>query len=310
MEYSVYDLIRILLKRWYIILLTMCAVGGLSIFTAQTSYNLAVENYEASISETDSADKDTGVLTVTYLYDYELTDLTGYLMDAQRRAAFYEHFTEELDIGEDAGLIAAFYQKSIEELDVGEDVGSITPFSLARIAYTAAAQGATALLKDTRVLKLTQTAMDASCYSEPPTQDDDDDDNIVESDDPLDVSKHLSIENLPGSVVRITVSGLEELVAEDLLDAYLRNVETVGLSDYSITTVWEERESIFIPDPLSLSPSVEFAQVVLAKPEQAPTLTRTVGTAAAFAFVLSCFLILTVTFVKDSRRAGKAGEDA
>ena len=88
MEYTVFELIRILLKRWYVILMTMCFIGGVSIFTAQRSYTQAVQNYEASISETISAGVDTGTLSATYLYDYELTDLTKYLAEAQRKMTF------------------------------------------------------------------------------------------------------------------------------------------------------------------------------------------------------------------------------
>ena len=111
------------------------------------------------------------------------------------------------------------------------------------------------------------------------------------------------MEILPESVVRLTVTGLEETPSRQLLAAYLESLETVGRSDYSITVSMTERENSDVPAPLRLSQSAEFAQTVMAKPEKAPVMIKTVGTAAAFAFVLSCFLILVVTFIKDSRRA-------
>lgn len=284
MEYTVYDLIRILLKRWYVILLAMCLVGGASAITAPQSYEQAVLNYEAAIAETVSAGVDTGTLFATFLYNYELSDLTEYLTEARRKAAFYERFTQELGVGEQDPLSAA---------------------SLAASAYAALSEHAPALVEDARVLAKTQTAMDAFHYVEPPVLDEND--NIVESDEPLTVSNHLEVESLTGNVIRVTVSGLEEQPARELLAAYLKSLEAVGLSDYSIKVSLTERENAFTLAPLRLSQSAQFAQAVMAKPEKAPILVKTVGTAAAYAFVLSCFLILAVTFVKDSRRAEKAG---
>ena len=42
MEYSVYDLIRILLRKWYIVLLSMIVVGGASQVISQMSYTYPV----------------------------------------------------------------------------------------------------------------------------------------------------------------------------------------------------------------------------------------------------------------------------
>lgn len=281
MEYSVYDLIRVLLKKWYVILLAMCAVGGLSVFTAQRSYTRAVENYEASVAETVSAGVDTGTLSASYLYDYELTDLTKYLKEAERRMAFCRRFTEELGV------------------PVEEEVLSVS--SLAGTAYSSAAQEAAALLTDARVMAETQLSMDAFHYVEPPVLDEND--TVVVSEDPLNVSGHFTVEVLPESTVRLTVSGLEETPSRQLLASYLESLEAVGRTDYSIAVSMTERENTYTPAPLRLSQSAEFAQTVMAKPEKAPVLVRTVGTAAAFTFVLSCFLILVATFVRDSRRA-------
>lgn len=284
MDYSVNDLIRILLRKWYIILLAMCAIGGLSVFTARTSYDLAIQNYEKAVSKTVSDGVDTGTLSASYLYDYELTDLTKYLKEAERRMAFYQRFTEELGVPfED------------EILSVSSLVGT---------AYSSAAQEAASLLSDTRVMAETQMDMDTFHYVEPPILDENE--KIIVSSDPLSVSRHLTIESLPQNVIRLTVSGLEEGPARQILEAYLDNMKSVGLSDYSLQLSMTEQTNTYVPDPLRLSQSAEFAKVVMAKPEMTSIQVKIIGTAAAFAFVLSCFVILAVTFVKDSRRAGKA----
>lgn len=284
MDYSVYDLIRILLRKWYIILLAMCAIGGLSVFTARTSYDLAIQNYEKAVSKTVSDGVDTGTLSASYLYDYELTDLTKYLKEAERRMAFYQRFTEELGV---------HFEDEI--LSVSSLVGT---------AYSSVAQEAASLLSDTRVMAETQLDMDAFHYVEPPILDENE--KIIVSSDPLSISRHLTIESLPQNVIRLTVSGLEEGPARQILEAYLDNMKSVGLSDYSLQLSMTEQTNTYVPDPLRLSQSAEFAKVVMEKPEMTSIQVKVIGTAAAFAFVLSCFVILAVTFVKDSRRAGKA----
>lgn len=286
MEYSVFDLIRILLRKWYVILLSMCVLGGLSVITARTSYSLAVQSYERSVSETVAAGVDTGTLSATYLYGYELSDLTKYLSEARQKAAFYERFAEELGTG--------------GELDIDTT-------ALAEHAYAGVSQEAAALIGDARVLEETQTAMDALHYVEPPVLDEEGE--IIESDSPLSVSGHLQVESLSDSVIRVTVFGLEEEPAGKLLNAYLRSLKSVGRSDYSLRVKMTERENVFTLDPLRLSQSAQFAQVVMAKPEMAPILVKNIGTAAAYAFVLSCFVILAVTFVRDSRRAERAKKE-
>lgn len=281
MEYSVYDLVQALIKKWYIILLAMCIIGSLSVFTAQQSYMQAVENYETSVSETVSAGVDTGTIFATYLYNYELTDLSKYLTEAQRKVDFYRRFMAELGVN-------------------GKE-SQVNVSTLAEAAYTAISQEAYSLVTDARVLSETQTAMDAYHYVEPPVLNDQEE--LVVSTSPLAISNHLTVEILPESVVRLTVSGLEEDVSQQLLATYLKSLESVGRSDYSIKVSMTEQTKTFTLSPLRLSQSAQFAQAVMEKPKKAPIMVKTVGTATAFAFVLSCFLILVVTFIKDSQRA-------
>lgn len=284
MEYSVYDLIWILLKKWYIILLSMCVIGGLSVFTAQQSYADAVQNYEESISETISTGVETGTLSATFLYDYEPDDLTKYLTEAKRKAEFYQRFSEELGIATEENLM------------------NIS--SLAETAYSAVSQTAADLITDKRILSQTQTSINAFHYTAPPTLDETG--NIIIPTNSLNVNDHLTIEMLPDNILRVTISGLEELPARQILSAYLENLESVGLSDYSIRVTMMEQESNFRLNPLRPSESAKFAKVVMEKPEKAPILVKTVGTAAAYTFVLSCFVILILTFIKDSRHKEKS----
>ena len=69
MEYSVFDLVRALLKKWYVIVLVMALVSGASVFTSRASYEKALADYEAYTTETIPTGE-TGTLTVSVGYDY------------------------------------------------------------------------------------------------------------------------------------------------------------------------------------------------------------------------------------------------
>lgn len=52
MEYSIFDLIRILLKKWHVILLGSCLTGGASLILSQWSYQCAIAQYAELTSAT------------------------------------------------------------------------------------------------------------------------------------------------------------------------------------------------------------------------------------------------------------------
>ena len=63
MEYSVYDLIRILLKKWYVILLVMALLGGAAGVLSQKSYQTALAEYEDYTARELPVNTETGDLT-------------------------------------------------------------------------------------------------------------------------------------------------------------------------------------------------------------------------------------------------------
>ena len=60
MEYNVFDLIKQLLKKWYIILLVMIVVCGAAVGLSQYSYQKAVEDYYAHTTQTKPQLPDVG----------------------------------------------------------------------------------------------------------------------------------------------------------------------------------------------------------------------------------------------------------
>ena len=66
MEYSVFDLIRILLKKWYVILLVMVLLGGAAGVLSQKSYQTALAEYEDYTARELPVNTETGDLTAAF----------------------------------------------------------------------------------------------------------------------------------------------------------------------------------------------------------------------------------------------------
>lgn len=77
MEYSVSDLIRILLKKWYVILLTMLVVSCLALFLSQRSYRTAVAQYEALTTEKAPVLVQLSTLKQSAVLTFTVSDLTA-----------------------------------------------------------------------------------------------------------------------------------------------------------------------------------------------------------------------------------------
>lgn len=277
MEYSVYDLIHILLKKWYVILITVLAFAGISTVTAKSSYEAAIRNYEQYTSESDATASD-GSLNAVYQYTYSLTDVSPYVEEAKRQREFYQAFQNELAPGSSSELFdAADYVKS---------------------AYQSVKEKAAELLTDSLVLQKVQAAAAAV---------------LPEGADALVDGDALQIEVLDSNQFRVTVSGMKENDARAVMDAYLQSVVEVGASAYSleVNTVLENKE--FVAEPAALTDRAQLAQEIMERPSAAPILAKTVGTSAVMAFGLACFGVLLYTFIRDTAPAEKrrkSGEKA
>ena len=284
MEYSVNDLIRILLKKWYVILLAMCLLGGLSTITARKSYENAVAQYAEYTAETPASVPETGTCISVYQYGFQVTDLSLYVSRAENKEAFIQQFMED-------------YRGSSLDQEKTADL-----YTLAEQAYSEAAADCGKLLTDAVVMEKTQQAANESQMQEPAAVDAEG--NLVGS-SPLCVSNHLSLSQTSSNTFQIQVYGLEEAVARQLIGYYLENLQAVGRDTYFMELRMTELSQEYIPNPVPVDASVQFSQTVMQAPQQAPILVKTVGTAMAFAFVLACFLVLLWTFVKESRAAAK-----
>lgn len=285
MEYSVNDLIRILLKKWYVILLAMCLLGGLSTITARRSYARAVAQYEQYTAGTPSAVPETGTSIASYQYDFTVTDLSRYTAQAKTKDAFLQQF---------------FAEYEAEDAAPSERSGA---YAAAEQAYKEAVSDCKELLMNDAVMEKTQAEATQRQLQEPDTVDEDG--VLQKSTGALCVADHLSVSQTSSNTFQLKMTGLEDSVAQVLFSSYLRNLQEVGGSTYSMELTLTELSREFTPDPVPPDLSAQFSQTVMQKPQQAPILVKTVGTAMAFAFVLACFLVLLYTFVKDSRTAAR-----
>ena len=275
MEYSVYDLIKILLRRWYVVLIIMCLVGGASAVLAQRSYADAIAQYDAYTSKTVPVTMQVGDTIAIYRYHYEITDISKYVEQAKTRDDFMHKYIEnnQSDILDKETKPSIYKQAAQDFEQVSSDF--------------------TKLLTDVLVIKKSQYSLDSLKYTEP-----------LAPDKPLGISEHLLVEEIDQSTLRITVSGLNETMANAVMSAYLQGITDVGVNSYSMQITVTKHSSDFFQNS-SLTDSAKFSQTVMHKPEKVTSMVKAIGTGAAFAFVFVCFGILLVTFIKDTRSGCK-----
>ena len=272
MEYSVYDLIRVLLKKWFIIVLCTLLVGGGAIGMSWLSYEEAVDNYQALTTETVPVIVNTGTTTVAYRYSYG-----GH---------------EEL-----ISTVLGLYQQTVQtETSVVPEVQTLVD-----LAFANAKPNIDASVTSPELMVKVQEAIDQLSLQEPPTINADK--VVTPSSGPLQVADHLTVA-LRNGTVHLTVTGLEEEVAKAVLDAYCRMFSVMN-ENLVFTTTLEVNNLSFTPDPLQPTTMALVAQVVMEEPPEAPSAVKVAGTGACFGFVLGCFVVLLATFIKDTRPSKK-----
>ena len=183
MEYSVFDLVRALLKKWYVIVLVMALVSGASVFTSRASYEKALADYEAYTTETIPTGE-TGTLTVSVRYDYTVTDISEYVEAAKREADFIQRFSAE------AGESTQEKTRSLSEL-------------YGHQAYASFQSQLTQLPQDALLLSNVQKDISAYEFLEPPYIDEQGE--LITSDTPLSVSDHLQIDADGANGLNLTI---------------------------------------------------------------------------------------------------------
>jgi len=141
--------------------------------------------------------------------------------------------------------------------------------------------------------------------SEPATLDKES--NLLVSEGPLAVWKHLTVIPIEENIFQMEIKGLSEDVAEQIAEIYCE--EFVNLtSDQFVSVDIAKSVVAYAADPLRPTPDAALAKTVMTEPTP-PNLVKTVGTSAILAFAFACFGILLYTFIKDAKNASNKKDD-
>lgn len=286
-EYSVYDLIRILLRKWYVILITMCIVAGGAVFFSQRSFASVQQDYTEYTSQTIPAEANVGNQTAIYQCDFSMDDLSIYQARIEEEQSFIHSYLTQAGQTQDTVIPQdAIYAQAVK-------------------AYGYARADFFAVLTAQTVLDAVQTHAASQGYQEPPTLLADGTLDVSNA-GPLTVSNHLTITTDDNGVVTLNVTGLQEKIGQDLIEAYFQEIEKQAEAQYGMDLSYRELSTVYTPNRSELTDDALLSQTVMQKPQQAPGLLNAACKGAAFAFLFACFGILLVTFLRDTKANGLA----
>lgn len=279
MEYKVSDLLKILVRKWYVILLAMCLVGGMAVWASRESYQKALEDYQRYTEEMTPIAVDTGVLEAECQYGIGSVG-----------SSFLQAYTDQI---------------------LGDELGEPAK-PLTSVALLAAEPQLMGLLSSEQVIQQVQNYADSLEYQEPILVDQEG--NARSTAKPLAVKDHIAVEYTGRLTFCVTISGLEETAAQELLDVYCQSL-TEAASGAILDIIVEETSREFVLSQEQPTSAAILAQTIMREPVAAPNMIRTAGTAAAVAFVFACFGILLVTFIKEGKaqnavKEGKHGHES
>lgn len=292
MEYSVYDLIRILLRKWYLILLVMCIAAGLSVFFSQRSFTSVEAGYQEYTTQTIPSEELPGTLTNTYQCSFSVTDISRYQRIIGEQYAFLEKYLSESAEGYSGVL--------------NED----TLYAQAQVAYSYAKTDFASILTGEPIWTELRAFSDKQGYMEP-AEDASSSDSASSARTALVVVNHFSAQLDTNGKLTLTVTDLPEDTANALVDAYWQEAEQIGRTEYFMEISRQALTSEYVPQRSSFTDDALLSQTVMQAPESAPLLVKAAATGAVFAFLFACFGVLLYTFIKDSRRqaAAEAGTE-
>lgn len=285
MEYSVYDLIRILLKKWYIVLLVMCLIGGAAGVLSQSSYKAVLAEYEEYTSRTIPVNTEIGDFTAVYQCGFTMPDSSKYRESSSQKDDFIHAY-------------------------LAENGTSVSPDKLyqeAEAVFNAIQSDFHALFTHSAVLASVQDFASQKGFTEPVVITEDG--TVNDSCGPLTVSNHLSVtaDNTDG--IPLIISGLPEEIAAELASCYIQAVQDIGAELYGMDVSFTELSRAYVPRVSSFTEDALLSQTVMQKPEKAPFFLKAACKGAAYGFLFGCFGVLLYTFIRDTAPAEKARQN-
>lgn len=284
MEYSVSDLLRILLKKWYIILLTMALFAGLNLVLSNLSYRNAQRQYDnlqekkqEALEQLTEEDTDHPVDISTYRVQYAITvsDPETFAAMLSAQGLFYQSI---LDAYDDDAMDALETYLSVDAL---------------KSAYQDANSGFLALCSDTDVLDACSDDLgQAADYAQ----------------------SHLSFSAGDQMTFTVSITELQPEEADALYDAFCTRLiqqaeKKLGLA-VELSKLSSKHEMVVpvIPHPENQT-TADFIDEAVAVPEKPSISVRRMGMAVLGGFMFSCFGILLYTFVQDQKRQNVQAAD-
>lgn len=277
MEYSVKDLVKILLKKWWLIILIVGITVAVSYFMSDRSYKQASADYKTYTTAVQQVQKKTGTLTAAYSIRAK-TESDSFIQ-AYTNFLVHHNFSES-DTTPTMEEIAEFALQSLEPhmeaLLLNKDILAAADIEAAEISYT------------------NQTNITTPGTASPPP------------------AKPIEIRYLGSGRFYVTMTSVVEADAQLVLQNYIKEL-TQTLSSPTLEYQVDKISYVYNADKPILTDSALLAQLVMTDPSQSNAQARMQTTyilkqlciAAVFSFAISCVLILIVTFVKDSAAAEK-----
>lgn len=273
MEYSVKDLVKILLKKWYFILLIVAVTVTASYFLAQRSYQQAVADYQNYTTAVQSTEAKTGTLTVAYSIRAK-TESENFIQ-VYTNFLVHHNFSDSeatLTMDDIADLAIQSLEPHLEATLTDKDILETAEIPVNNVSFT------------------NQTKVTTPGTGTPPA------------------TKPFEICYLGNGRFHITLTGVTESDGQQTLQTYIKEL-TQTLSTPALEYQIDKISYVFNADKPVLTDSAKLAQLVMNKPSQtaaqASAVLKRMCIAAVFSFALACIIILVVTFIRDAAETEK-----
>ena len=212
MEYSVFDLIRSLIRKWYVIVISMAVIAAAGAVLSQKSFEMVQESYEEYTTQTIPADTVLGRCTATYQCTFRMKSYDHYRGIMDQRYQFL--------VGYASGVAGS------------QTVPEDKLYAMADEAYAYANADFQAVLTGSQeVFAKVQAFADEQEYQEPPLLLDDGTTDPSQQ-TALVVANHLTAALTANDLLTLAVTGLTEDVSMALMTQYIAQVQRVAGEQY------------------------------------------------------------------------------
>lgn len=274
MEYTVYDLLKILWRKWYIIVIAVVVIPLLAILISRISYNRAVANYEKFTQERVVAVGDVGTTLTVYQYGYEVKD------DFKQAYQIYAQTTSD--------------EPLLNEQEYADQL-----FSQMRQRFVDS-------LTSEYVWDELEYRLDFAGFKEPDVMDENN--NVISSDQALMLKKHFAVKIREENVYEVEIVGVEQDLAQIILAVYNEIVLNRNDDECIQVVLYQQPSSFELTRLVPTDNAVLANQVMAPVPEAPPRLLKTVLICAVFAAAFACFFVLLAAFVQGKKELPDTGE--